>query len=345
MVTIWYASMEDVKRAADISSSAGKDAEVMQALDESSDAVEKLCRRVFYPTVATRQFPWPQDWTQNARILELGKNELISVSSVVNGDGQTVAPSSISLHPADTGPPYSTVLNTDAFLAATAFPLAMGASITVSGTYGHKINEQSVATTTTNLSGTTVTVNNSSKLGIGSLIRIGNERLVITAKGWTDSLNAVPITLTNLSSDDTFTVTSGASYFIGEMLLIESERMIIRDIVGNKLIVKRAVDGTVLNAHTTITLVNVARLLTVERAVLGTTAIDTPSPTAVQLFVFPPLVRRLARAEALNALQQDSASYAHMAGSTSDRATPMNIHALDELRIRVQLAHGRFLTG
>lgn len=340
MVPIWYVTLSDVLRAADIPSSAHFAMRVSDVLTESVDAVHELCKRVFYPEIATREFPWPQQNPRgDSKSLALGYNELINVTTVTNGDGQSYAASGFSLSKEggdDDGPPYN-VLTADNIAFTTG-------NVGVLGLYGYRNDETAVTTTASGLSGTSVDVSDSSRLGVGSLIRIADERLVITRMGWLLSSNATAITLEALDADDSFDVTDGTAFNIGEMILIGAERMLIVDIVDDTLHVQRAVDGTVLAAHAAVTAVRVNRRLTVERAVLGTQSTDTAQGASVLLFRFPGLVRQLHKAEALQIIQQDAASYGTTSGSQQNEFQ-MSTRAMADLRQRCLQAHGRLRSG
>src|SRR3546814_19132909 len=75
-----------------------------------------------------------------------------------------------------------------------------------------------------------------------------------------------------LKNDQTVDVTDGTLFFVGELILIDSERMRIVDITGNNLTVVRAYGGATLAAHSLGADVYVSRRLTVDRGALGTTA-------------------------------------------------------------------------
>ena len=236
----------------------------------------------------------------------------------------------------DDGPPYNTLWSDNGFNVNGTNPLR---SVGSTGVYGYRIDERSVTTTVTNLANTTVDIGDSSRVGIGSLIRIGAERLVVTRKGWLNSGNLVAINLDAEEYTDRFSVTSGAAYNVGEELLIESEQMLITDIVSNQLIVKRAINGTAIAAHSAVTVLSVDRRLTVERAVLGSTATDTALGASLYLFLFPSLVRQLCKAEALTIIQQDAASYGSRASSNQGEM-PISIKGIENLRNRCREHHG-----
>lgn len=339
MVPIWYASLGEVKRAADIPSSAFYDARLIEAMDEGKDAVASLCQRSVEPTIQTVTFAWPQDMTQDARMLHLGRHQLISITAVIDGDGSTLDNADLRLikeGSADDGPPYSAIMNANGWTSNSLFP---NVSIRVLGLYGDKLDERLVTTTASDLSSTVVDVTDSSRIDVGSVIRIATERLVVTSKGWLNSGSTAPVTLDAEEHSDRFTVTSGGAFHIGEAITIESEEMLITKIIGNQLIVTRATNGSGIAAHTAVTAVFVDRRLAVERAVLGTAAVDTPAGADVLLHQFPALLRQLHKAEVLNIIQQDAAAYGSRSGSGQGEI-PLAERALERLRERVKQAYG-----
>jgi hypothetical protein len=122
-----------------------------------------------------------------------------------------------------------------------------------------------------------------------------------------------------LASDVTIAVTTGTSYTVGEILLLDSERMLIVDIAGNNLTVKRAWDGTVLAAHTGST-IYAPRRLTVTRGAVGTTAATHSNGAAITRHVVPGLIKELCVAEALNTLLQETGGYSRVIGTGNARA-------------------------
>lgn len=344
MTRICYTSMTDVKHAADIPSGVDMDGDIQRAMEEGTASVEEQLRRYFYPILTTRYFQWPPSDTQSSQLLRLGKHGLITKTGMVlvNGDGSTINNTRLHLAPARYGPPFTKIQFDGAFASNGTFP---DKSIQITGLFGYRDEETLVTASTTQLTGTTVEVGNASRIGVGSLIRIGTERLVVTAKGgWINSGNLAAITLADKNSADTFTVTNGSFFHVGEEILIGSEVMQVQRIAVNTLTVKRAVDGSALQTHTATATVFVDRRLTVERAVLGTTAADTASGADVYLFRFPALVAQLCRAEVLTILGFDQAAYAVSSGS-DDAKVRHSTKPIENLRKRCFEAHGRLLVG
>src|SRR3546814_20587325 len=93
-------------------------------------------------------------------------------------------------------------------------------------------------------------------------------------------------------------VTDGTLFFVGELILIDSERMRIVDITGNNLTVVRAYDGSTLAAPSLGADVYVYRSLTVERGALGTTAATHLDAASVTVWAVPASVKVLASGRA-----------------------------------------------
>jgi hypothetical protein len=153
-----------------------------------------------------------------------------------------------------------------------------------------------------------------------------------------------------LASDVTIAVTTGTSYAVGEILLLDSERMLIVDIAGNNLTVKRAWDGTVLAAHTGST-IYAPRRLTVTRGAVGTTAATHSNGAAITRHVVPGLIKELCVAEALNTLLQEGGGYSRVFGpgagiirGDGQRHSPGRVAGgvgMSDIRDAAYTAHGR----
>jgi hypothetical protein len=344
---IWYASLEDVMATADVADSAHLHAEVARNCDAAAAFITALTKRVFYPEIATRYFEWPQDWGQSTRRLYLDRNELAAKPTAVVtgvGDADTSIPLQyVNLAPGEGPGPYDTLVldnNSPAVFQRGSTPER---SIAVTGEFiSCPVVEERCATTASVLAGTTLDVSSSARIGTGTLLRVGSERLVVTARSWLSTGNVEPITIGKDMAVTSFTVTSGTSYEVGEELLLDAERMKITGIAGNTLLVRRAVNGSVLAAHTATVDVYAQRRLTVDRAQLGTTAADTVSSgDTVWRFRFPGLVVQLFIAEAVVGQIQGSSGWARTAGSGDNTVESIG-KGLVDLRKQVCAMHRRY---
>jgi hypothetical protein len=350
---VWYATREDVKNALDVKETARSNAQIDRALASASQALDggdqiggQLKRR-FYPVTATRTFDWPNSQFARPWRLWLNQHELISVTTLTAG-GTTIASTDYFLRP-DDGPPYTHIeIDLDSNAAFSSGDTHQRA-ISITGLWGYSNNETSVGTLSATVSSTTTTslsVNAaaSSLLGVGSVLRIDSERLLVTSRAMADTgqnLGGSGLTASNASV--TVAVSDGTAFAVDETILIESERMLVVDIAGNNLTVKRGWDGSVLAAHSAGVDIYAPRTLTVTRSALGTTAATHDSGATVHRWDPPGPVRDLTIAEALARLTNEQAGYARTRktgdGGTSERA--LDSTALPSLRQQVYQSHGR----
>lgn len=340
----WYATREDVKSALDFKESARNNPQVDRALAAATESVAGLCHRRFYPEFATRYFDWPVQYARPWR-LWLDGNELISITSLTTGS-QTLTPGTYLLRRSDfrDEPPYTRVevdLNTSsAFIGGNIEQR----DIQIVGLFGYR-NDETVAGTVTagaSATATTLAVSNSAAVGVGNLLRVGTERLVVTEKTMASTGQTLQAPVGDKKNEELLTVTNGAAYSIGETLLLDAERIRIVDIAGNNLIVRRAWDGSTLAAHTGST-IYALRSLTVTRGVLGTTAATITQGDSVSRWDPPGPVRQLCIAEAISELLQERSGWFRTAptGSGGSSVKIVTIGALIDLREQVYTSHGR----
>jgi uncharacterized Zn finger protein len=215
--------------------------------------------------------------------------------------------------------------------------------VQITGLWGYRNTETTLGATTAAVSTTTATTltvdgATSAVVGVGSVIRVDSERMLVTER--TNTSTGQTGTITASKSDVSLTVADGTKFAIDEILLIDSERMRVDDIAGNDLTVERAYDGTVLAAHTAAT-IYAQRALTVTRGALGTTADTHGTNSTVSLWQPPGLIRQLVKAEAIWNLLQERSGWFRLASSTGKSAPEVSRTALDALRDQVYTEHGR----
>lgn len=343
MVLPTYATREDVKEALDVKETARADRRIDRALDNASRSIEALCHRVFYPTVATRYFDWPtgaRPWR-----LWLDDSELVSVTTLSSG-GTTIAASDYFLEPNRSGPPYNRIEIDLSSSAAFGGGDTHQRDITVTGLWAGAPNNETLVADVDEAMTTTETdldVTDSSGIGVGNVLRIGSERVIVTGKSMKDTgVNidaADSLTASVADVSITLSTTTGAPT-VGETILIDSERMPVVDRAGSVLTVKRAWDGTVLAAHSANADIYAPRTLTVERGALGATAATMSAGDDVYRWDPPGPVRSLCVAEALVELAQGQAAYARTSGSGENQRETTG-RGLADLRQQVYRSHGR----
>lgn len=319
---IWYATREDVKSALDSLETARNNARIDRAIEAASRNVEGLTHRRFYPWTGTRYKDWP-NLLQYARSwrLWLDEDELVSVTSLISG-GTTIPSTDYFLEPSNLGPPYNCI---EIDLASTASWDSNAdthqRSIAITGVFaGCSVETEPAGALAEALddSETGVDVTDSSGLGVGDLILVGSEYMRITAKGWLD-------TAVNIDASDSMTASAADVSILlsttvgapttGEVILINSEKMLVVDVAGSTLTVKRAWDGSVLATHAANADIYAPRSLTVVRGSLGTTAATASASAPVSRYVVPGPVNTLTVAYAMNTLLQQGSGYARVSGS------------------------------
>jgi hypothetical protein len=318
-----YATVDDVRAALDVAESARSDRQITRILRGVSRDIDGQMHRRFYPLVATRTFDWPDRAHGRSWRLWLGRDELISVTILSSG-GTTIAAGDYLLRP-DHGPPYDRIELNLSSSASFGGGATHQRDVTVTGVWGHGADTEAAGTLAEDLDATEtgVDVSDSTLIGVGDLLLVGSERMVVTGRGMLDTGQDLTSALTASTAAVAFTVASGAALAVGETLLVDSERMRVTDIAANTVTVRRAVDGSVLAAHSSGASVFAPRTLTVVRGALGTTAAAHSTAAAVSRHVVPDPIRDLAVAEALVRLGREQAGYARTVGSGDGvRAAP-----------------------
>ncbi|WP_424891791.1 hypothetical protein [Streptomyces sp. XH2] len=340
---VWYATREDVKDALDVKETARANSRIDRAIEAASRSVEGLLHRRFYPLTATRYWDWPNEQTARPWRLWLDDSELISVASLSSG-GVTIGSSAYNLEPNRTGPPYSRIelkLSTSASFGGGS---THQRDITVTGLWGYSNDETYVADVdeSMTLTETDLDVTTSAGIGVGAVLRVGAERLLVMEKSMKDTLVDLPAPMTASAADVTVQGVS-AGFSVGEVILLDSERMLIVDKTATSLTVKRAWDGSTLAAHTGSD-IYALRTLTVTRGALGTTAATMSAGDDIYRWNPPGPVQTLTIAEASNTLLQEPAGYARTVRAqtgTGTRSIAAVTASLEELRAQVYGSHGR----
>jgi hypothetical protein len=330
---------EDVKGALDSKDTARSNDQIDRAIEAATTSIEGLVHRRFFPELGTRTFDWPNAQHAVPWRLWLDANEVVSVTSLVAG-GVTVSSADYFLRP-DTGPPYTHIEIDLAGSAAFAGGATHQRAVAITGVFSHSADEAAAGATAEALdsSETGVDVTDSAAIGVGSIVRVDSERMVVTGKTMLTTGQTVQTPLTASASNTTVAVTTGTAFSVDEVILLDSERMLIVDIAGNNLTVKRAWDGSVLATHSGST-IYAPRTLTVTRGALGTTAASHLTAAPIVRHVVPAGIRQLAVAEALASVLQEQAGMARVVGS-GDRAMEASGKGLADLRDVVRTRYGR----
>ena len=188
---------------------------------------------------------------------------------------------------------------------------------------------------------TALTVPDGAKVGVGDLIFIGTEAMLVTGRDLL--LNASDLTgvLTAKNDDTLVHVDAGTDFHVGEVITGGAEQMLITGIATNDLIVKRAYGGSVLASHAIGDDCYVERTLTVVRGAVGTTKAAHIGTDPITRNVPPQMVADLTMAEAITRLYDEESGYARNITSAGGGVVELSGKALADLRQQTLAAYGK----
>lgn len=346
---IWYATREQIKSSMEVAQTAWIDSLIDAKLESASRSAEKFLHRRFYPELRTVRKDWPNNQYAPTRQIWLDDSEIISLSSLTSG-GVSIPTGNVMLRRGDDieEPPYSYMeidLSTSSALSAgTTFQR----SNVMTGVFGFNETDTSVPAHgllggNINSSVTSIVINPTSgklAVGVGSLLMIGTERLVITERQMSDTTANVLVALTASNADKIVSVADGTLFARGEVILVDAERMRVNDIAGNNLVVSRSWDGSALDSHDIGSDIYAEHTFTVKRGALGSTAAAHNSGDSVYAHEYPGPVNELTVAETVVLLEQNSSGYARTVGSGPNLREAKGA-GLDDIRQRAWLGYGR----
>lgn len=308
----WYCTRESVKSALDEFETARSNAQIDDAIEQGARDVEGLTHRdTFAPTLATHRYDYPSrtgrppTWR-----LWLVPHSLVSLTTLTSEGGATTLTSGqYTLYPED-GPPYNRIeidlSGSGAFGAGDTFQKAIAAT----GLWAHaKDKRRSVGSLSSNLAASTSATASlawtTARFGVGDILIIDSERMIIRERNFVDSGQNLADSLDASDADTAVGVSDGTAYAVEEIIQVGTESMRVVSITGNTLTVKRAWDGSQLAAHSTNADVYALTGVELDRAQCGTTLAAHLSGATVERWIPPGIITTLNRAYALNTLLQE----------------------------------------
>ncbi len=338
---IWYCTRESVKRALDTGIDARSDAQIDDAIEAASRDIENCTNRVFWPWTGTRYLDWPDVQDGTSYVLWLEENEVASVAALSSG-GTVIGASLYNLEPNASGPPFDRIELKLSGSASFGLSDSRQRDVTLTGVFaGAPVTEATagvLGAAIVSTSAAAVTVSDPAAVGVGSLLRVDNERLRVFGRAWQDSTQTATLAASNAATS--VTVANGSVFVPDETILIGAERMLVTDVAGNTLVVRRASDGTTLADHTTAAVYRQTGLL-VERGAAGTTAATHLNAAPIYRWDAPGPIRSLCRAQALDTVLQEQGGYTRTIGS-GDNVRNASGSALGALWARVEEDFRRF---
>ncbi len=314
-----YCTREEVRRATELKQAAYANDRIDRAVLAATESVEGLAQRRFYPEDATRKFDWPNYQLAPPWKLYLDQHELAAQPTLVQtGSLVTIPSTQYILHPINEGPPYTRLELKQDSSAVFGYSQTPQLDIAITGTFGYWARTRPAGTLVSGItsSQTTITVSSGALSGVGDVLICGTERMVVTDARYVDTAISYSGLSSASASDRTVAVPDGSLFGISEVLRVDSEWILVEDVLGNVLTVRRGWDGSQLAAHANSTLW-ARRLLSVLRGQLGTISATHSGGDALSVSEVPGLIRELAIAEASVFLAQERGGYASGRGPSA----------------------------
>lgn len=337
---IWYTTRERVINGIDAGMPFESKLRVDEAIESASRTIESQTHRTFYPEYRSVSIDWPARSSSPGWRVWLNQNELISLESATSG-GSTLTVADLLLYPAE-GPPFNRIevdLSSSSSLSAGA---TRQQSLVLTGWFGYTDNTRRCGSLDASAASGDSTIDciDSSRVGIGTVLIVDSERMVVTDKAWITSAQTSLAAMAAANNVVSISVTTGSAFFAGEVLLIDSEKMVVDFVSGNTLTVRRAQFGTVLASHSLGATIYVPRRLTVTRGVLGTTAAAHSDDAALSRWVPPRGIESWCVAEATALFLAENSGYARTIGS-GESEHEVRGNSLSDLRHRAWIQYGR----
>jgi len=318
----WYVSLESIKNSAGIR---GVDlhSQVGSVIEDKSEEVREHTRRIFIPRTQTRVYRWTQREGVRSWVLDLDE-DLLSVTTLQtkaqDSSPTTIASSDFFLEPANEDRFHSIEIDLSSDAAFEA-GVSSQRTISVAGSWGYSNTTKGAGTVDDSggisASDTTLVVSNASLIDVGDTLLIESEQIFVSDRDFA-ALGSVLINDASVTADladNVITLDPSHGVLKGEVMRLDSEKMLVESISTNDATVIRAYDGSVLATHANDTAVHINRTLTIERGVNGTTAATHADTTAISKYVVPARIRELVKAEVIFHLQQDRSAWARVIGT------------------------------
>lgn len=342
----WYSQRGLVKKAAGISGT-DHDAQVDVHIEAASREIDALTNRRFIPITATRSYKWGQPDARNAYTLMLDEDLLSASALTKEGDDVTaIAAADYFLEPVNIGPPYHWI---EIDLGSTAFFAAKDThqrQIRVTGSWGWSNATKAAGATAEDMTAaeTDLDVTDSSLVDVGDTLLIGTEQMFVSERALKDTTANTSGTLAADVSVTTVTVDTGSLVKAGEIITINSEKMLVVSISGNDLTVVRQYDGSVLASHLTAQDVYAPRTLTVTRGENGTTAATSTSGAAITKYAPPADIAGLCLALAIAYYNAEQGGWTGVVGA-GEGSVETRMSGLLKRKEQVKLKYKRRLMG
>lgn len=312
-----YCTREAVARAMVIGLAGYDFSKIDRGVQAGAEAVDRLCKRVFFVTQTTHKFDWPNYQFAYPWRLWLENMELAAPPTQVVSGTYLASPVDITANvipqPVNEGPPFTNIELRRDRNSAFGNNTTPQNDIGITGLFGYWNLSQPAGTITNPMvpGDPTVLVSSGASPGVGDSIMIDNERMIVIDSTFMDTGVTFSSGITTAQvNDNVGVVSNGAAFSVDEQILVDQEWMLIQSIFGNNLILKRAFSGSILNTHLNTAHIWARRQVSLLRGSQGTTAASHLANAPIQVQVIPSLVETLAIAEAVVDINQVQGGFA-----------------------------------
>ena len=322
------------------------DSLILRNIKAATQHIENILGRRFIPETATKLYRWPSQNGRGGYVLKFPDDDLLAVT-LLQAKAQDTTPTTIVAadyfkEPAN-GPPYGSIeidLSSSAAFEPGDTPQR---SISVEGRWAYCEDTEAAGALVEADDGseTALDVSDSSLIDVGNTILIGTEAMFVSAKGLLDVGTNTNAALTQDKAGTTVAVVDGTKVKAGEIITVESERMLVESVSGNSLAVKRAYDGSVLASHLTNQDIYAPRTLTVVRAVNGTTAAAHLDAAAIVKYAPPGDIEEYCRARAIAQHEQGKSGWTGVIASAEGGSVETKMFGLWAMEKALKASYGR----
>jgi len=344
-VEAMYCTLEQVKQAVNVVAPAYTDSQIIREIKAAAAIIDGDLQRpfgCFWPITDTRKFDWLDHQYSLTWRLWLNGNDLGAAPTQVLSGGVDITTGVLARNGVDDSvPPFNYLevnLATDAtFMATDTYQRA----IQVTGLYlaCPPLEAPGGTLAAVGSSDTTAVCSNGAALGVGSVLRLDSERMVVTDKQPADTGQTLQGDMGATNTVNLVPAANGAAFAAGETLTIDGEQMLIYAVAGNNLLVKRAQFGTPLAAHTTGAHIYASRQLTLARGALGTAAAGHAAAAPIAVHQVPAAAQTLNVAETLRLLGLERSGYTMII----ERGSMTKVGTADVLWQQVRIPYQRKL--
>lgn len=315
------------------------------AIQAGSRAVEQLCHRRFWNEVRTLQFEWPNFQRAYPWRIWFDASDIADVTTLVPvvTTGGTAIPNSAIFWGGSSNyyPPYRYMEldRSQSYSFGNGPTPQRNVQVTAITGYWNQAKAGATITASVDAVVTTIPVSDSSVIGVGDVMLIGTESLLVRDMTWSSTgLSQTGSGGTTAQANDIVLTLTGSGINPGEVIQLDAEWMLVLSATGSSVTVERAYNGSILTTHNDVAVL-AQRSCTVTRGFGGTTAASHSSSALFTTQLVPDLVHQLALAEALTNLEQQDRSYGGQEATSTQGKSPGA--GLPDLRAQCYGAFGR----